>query len=89
VLRDYVQESSVGRPDFGRPNRHFEQNSVADIHQCDGQRVISGVRAIDDAKSLSLGTHEQASVSSSHGRCVLVMTRPLPYAKFEPLLASY
>jgi len=68
---------------WAKPNRHFEQNSVAGIHQYDGQRVISGVRATNNDKSLSLGTRDEASDSSSSPpRHVHVMARPLPYAKF-------
>jgi hypothetical protein len=37
----------VGKPNFARPNRHFEQKFVAGIHQCDGRQVISGVRATE------------------------------------------
>jgi hypothetical protein len=76
------------RLDFARPNRHFEQNSVAGIHQCDGRRVISGVRATDNDKSLSLGTRNEGSSSSSHRRHVRVMAPPLPYAKFEPFVGQ-
>jgi hypothetical protein len=81
-------------PTLPDPTDILSKNSVAGIHQC-GRWVISGVRATDNDKSLSLGTREEASelliISSSSSPCAHKWLGPslMPSSNFEPLLAGY
>jgi hypothetical protein len=97
-MRDYRSRSiECGQTRLCQTQPTFwAKNSVAGIHQCERRWVISGVRAADNDKSLSLGTREEASerliILSSSSSCVHVNgSAPpslMPSSNFEPIVGE-